>query len=325
MKEQVAMRLRCSVLMLVLAVLSLFSINFYSIAQDTTDLPQITIAVTEDGMDIPAEIPEGIVTITFDNQMEFPVMPVPMRLLPDVTQEQLMETLETEGEEAAIELVSLLGGTMVEPGTTLDVTYDFAAGEYALFDFAVETSEPLWFTVADAEGEGFDETQLTADVEVSLVDFNFQMPDVISTEAASWLIRNDGAQWHEMAIMRVEDGMTEAEVLEMLMATMMSEEGMEVTEEADMNGAEATEEGMEATEEADMNGAEMTEEAPMGEGFPDFIWLPIDPEERAWVTVNLEPGTYAVVCFLPNIAEIEAGVEPHSHAELGMVQVITVE
>ena len=323
------MRKRWSVLFLVLTVLSLFSISFYSIAQDTTDLPQITITVTEDGLDVPAEIPEGIVTLTFDNQMEFPVMPVPMRLLPDVTQEQLMETLETEGEEAAIELVSLQGGTMVEPGTTLDVTYDFAAGEYALFDFASEMSQPLWFTVADVEGEGFDETQLVADVEVSLVDFDFQMPDVISTEAASWLIRNDGGQWHEMAIMQIEEGMTEADVLEMFMMPM-SEEGMdEATEEAGTDGTESTQEpnmeGMEETEEPDMEGAEMTEEAPMGEGFPNFIWLPMDPEERAWVTVNLEPGTYAVLCFLPNIKAIEAGNEPQTHAELGMIQVITVE
>jgi hypothetical protein len=51
---------------------------------------------------------------------------------------------------------------------------------------------------------------------------------------------------------------------------------------------------------------------------------PISEGERAWLTFDMEPGTYVVGCPLPDMAALMAGGEPLSHLHHGMYQVITV-
>jgi hypothetical protein len=314
-----------------LTVLCLVGSSFNGFAQEDPQINEVMVTVTADGFEFPAEVPSGIVSMTFDNQSEAPIMPVPARLEEDVTQEQLMETLMTEGEEAALEIVSLHGGMFMLPGTTTTVTYDFAAGNHALFDFAAEQSEPLWFTVAEGTETEADEIALEADVEVLLQDFAFAMPTTIPSGESMWYMENQGGQWHEMVIIHVEDGTTLEEATAMLAEQMAADMGAEATEPAGEAGAEATEEAeptaamdTEATEEP--AGAEATEMATEGEEeMPDFMWMPMEEGERAWFPVNLEPGTYMVVCGLPNLEEMQAGEAPHAHYELGMITIITVE
>src|SRR5690606_35381837 len=94
-----------------------------------------------------------------------------------------------------------------------------------------------------------------------------------------WSLENNGAQWHEMGIMKVDP----------------------------------------ETSLADFQASLMTEEGPSSEP-PAFFWAPMSEGEQAWVTLDLEPGTYAVICFLPDIA----GDTGHAHFQEGMVQIITV-
>lgn len=51
-----------------------------------------------------------------------------------------------------------------------------------------------------------------------------------------------------------------------------------------------------------------------------FFWAPMGAGTQAWVTIDLEPGTYALLCFLP---DFEGDFSPHM--EHGMIQVFTVE
>jgi hypothetical protein len=300
-----------------LAVLSLVGGSFNVFAQEDPQINEVMVTVTADGFEFPAEVPSGIVSMTFDNQSEAPIMPVPARLEEGVTQEQLMETLMTEGEEAALEIVSLHGGMFMLPGTTTTVTYDFTAGNHALFDFAAEQSEPLWFTVAEGTETEADETALEADVEVLLQDFAFAMPTTISSGESMWYMENQGGQWHEMVIIHVEEGTTLEEATAMLAEQMAADMGAEATEPAG---------DVEATEATNGTDAEATEMATEGEeDMPDFMWMPMEEGERAWFPVNLEPGTYMVVCGLPNLEEMQAGEAPHAHYELGMITIITVE
>lgn len=50
------------------------------------------------------------------------------------------------------------------------------------------------------------------------------------------------------------------------------------------------------------------------------ILMPIDSGEVTWLTVDLEPGHYALICNLPDIM----ASEEHTHHELGMLTLITV-
>jgi len=56
-------------------------------------------------------------------------------------------------------------------------------------------------------------------------------------------------------------------------------------------------------------------------GAPVFALMPMNAGETAWVDVVLEPGSYAIICNIPDVSE---GSEGHLHHELGMVQLITV-
>ena len=272
-------------------IVTIMSILVMSSAAQDEEIPQITITATADGLDVPAELPEGMVTITFDNQSEAPILPVPSRLLEDVTQEDFTNALVEGGQDAALALIAMQGGTFIFPETAVAVTYDLQPGDYALIDFALEEPVMVWFTVADGEGEGV-AVELESDYEVHLMDFAFHMPLELEAGEHLWHIENTGGQWHEMAIMRIEDGMTLDDAREMLFAE--------------------PEEGAEAGE---------GEEGAM----PDFLWIPMNEGEQAWLNITLEPGTYVVGCMLPNMDEIEAGEAPHMHAELGMLQVIVVE
>lgn len=291
----------------VVASIILLLSSFVSVAQE---IPQITLTATAEGLqDIPTEIPEGLVNITFDNQSEAPILPVPMRLLEDVTREEVLTTLETEGEDAAMGLLAMLGGTFIMPETSVAITYEFKPGEYFLTDFAgsSEASALSWFVVEDTETT--DEVDMPeADIEVLLLDFAFQIPLELEAGEQLWHIENMGGQWHELGLMRVEDGTTLEVAREMFLGT--APEG-DAVEHGDSENADA-----EVTEEAPSD-----EEGPM----PDFLWIPMEAGEQAWIPVNLEAGTYVVACMLPNLEELETGTEPHMHAELGMFQVITVK
>lgn len=286
---------------LVASLVLVFTIvNF---AQDEA-IPQITITASGDGWDVPATLPEGLVALTFENHGEAPILPVPSRLKEDVTQEDFLSALEDGGQDAALGLITMLGGTFIWPETPVTVTYDFAPGEYALVDFALDEPAFIWFTVADEEGDGA-EVEIEADYEVRLMDFAFHMPLEIEAGEHLWHIQNIGGQWHEMAIMRVADDATLEEVREMMFG-----------EPADVDNPEAP-----AAE-----GGPAEDPGPM----PDFLWIPMEAGEQAWLNITLEPGTYLVGCMLPNLEEVEQAEEgeetaPHMHAELGMLQLIVVK
>lgn len=51
------------------------------------------------------------------------------------------------------------------------------------------------------------------------------------------------------------------------------------------------------------------------------LLMPMDAGEAVYVTMNLQPGSYAIICNLPNLMNPDA---MRSHHELGMIQLITV-
>ncbi len=49
--------------------------------------------------------------------------------------------------------------------------------------------------------------------------------------------------------------------------------------------------------------------------------MPMSGGESVYVKVNLQPGTYAIICNLPDLMNMD---ETHTHYELGMIQLVTV-
>lgn len=249
-------------------------------AQDSA-APQVTIELTADGLVIPAEMPSGIVAVTVNNTTEFPGGPLMGRLKEGVTLDAFNAEMQN-GPMAALSLVSLLGGLDVAPGTSQTVTYDLQAGDHVVLDFSSEIPNVLTFTVT---GETSAAAAPEADVEAKLLDFAFTMPLTIPAGEQTWHMSNEGAQWHEMGILKIDENMSVTELRQMLQ-TAMSEAGPEAGGESEP---------------------------------PVAFWAPMNEGEQAWFDLDLEPGTYVVACFLPDFAS------GHAHLEMGMTQIFTVQ
>ena len=282
-------------LILVAALLLMISSLVPAFAQEDMGESYI-VTFTDEAVDFPEEVNAGFVTFTFDNtKTGAPVVLDLVRLNVDVTPESFLEALQaSEDPSAALALVTLYGGTQVNPGSSVEISYELEAGTYVLLDFA---GAPSIFTVvgdAEATQEATEDAMVeaTADaddgiVEVELDDFVFIVPEEIQAGENVWQISNVGEQWHEMAIYHITDeNLTDQDVINFLF------------------------ESLSATEETSL------------EGLEDYgVWLPMSPEQEAWVNWDFEPGRYVFVCFLPDISNTET---MHSHLELGMIRVVTI-
>lgn len=244
-------------------------------------IPAVTVEASDTALTMPAEIPAGLVTLTVNNSGQAPHGPLFARLNEGVTQEQFMEALMTdESGAAAIALVTLLGGPQVAPGASEQATFDLKPGAHIALDFGEGPPQIANFTVT--AGSGATPAEPVAAVNADLIDFQFALPDQIKAGAQTWKIENKGGQWHEMAIFKLNEGVTVEDVMAMV----------------------------------------MSETPPEGE--PPFeeiaFWAPMSQGERAWLTVDLPPGVYTVMCFLPDFASDP----PQSHLEHGMVRTLTV-
>jgi hypothetical protein len=192
---------------LVLCVVSLLALGGWSVlADETSAIPQVTIEKSADGYVIPAEMPEGVVQVTFNNTSENALDATFARLNEGVTGDDLMAALGEAGPMGALSLVSLAGGASVEPGAASDMYVSFKPGDYVLLDMGENAPPPSLFTVADADGEGAAAPE--AAVNVSLLDFAFSLPLELSAGEGLWQIDNKGSQWHEMVIFKIDPATT---------------------------------------------------------------------------------------------------------------------
>ncbi len=216
-------------------------------------IPEIVVEATDTGLSVPADTPSGIVA--------FKMVPgaLPARLNEDVTLDQLNEALAQPAPFAALGLLTLLGGA----SNTTDgrVIVDLQPGQHVILNFPENAAPAVYpFTAGDPSGA----TAPAADVTVDLVDFNFALQPEISAGLKVWQINNKGQQWHEMAIVKLNEGVTTDDLLAMMQA-------------------EAPPEGPLPYEEI-------------------AFWTPNSPGETGYVTWDMPAGEYTVICFLPDIA-----------------------
>lgn len=218
-------------------------------------IPEVVVEMSDTGPSITGEVPSGVVAFNLS------AMPggLVARLNEGVTLEQFNEGLAQPDPTAAISLVSLLGGATNTTDGKLII--DLQAGQHVLINFS-EDGPPsaVPFTTGEASGA----TAPTADVTVDLVDFNFAIPAEIEAGPKVWQISNKGQQWHEMAIVKLNEGATIDDVLAMLQSE---------------------------------------EESAGPPPFEDVaFWSPNSPGETGYVTWDLPAGEYTVICFLPDLA-----------------------
>ena len=287
------------------------------VAQDATPEPQTRMVVTLQAEDFkfsgPSEVGAGLVTLTLVNNGEEPHHAQLVKLNEGVTMDDFEAALQNPDPSALFAAVTFTGGPpTTPPGEEHTVVVRLDPGDYVVLCFiAGDDGVPhlakgmvFPFTVT---GEDSGAPDPTADAEATLLDYEIEMPDTLPAGESTLQVTNQGDEPHQLAILKLAPGMS----ADTLIAIMM-----------------ASEEATEGTPEATPDGGEMDHASPVASPEGEGMELPpfseaggiqvLSPGLTGWAVLDLEPGDYVAVCFVPN-------AEGVPHAALGMVKAFTVE
>ncbi|HEX9730269.1 MAG TPA: hypothetical protein VGA37_17375 [Gemmatimonadales bacterium] len=268
--------------------------------QSEPAIPEITLRARDFAFVLPDTVAGGLVRFHFVNDSQEDHHAQFIRLNDGVSRAQfdsvfgaVMQAVPSEGEVAYMRISQIAtpagGPSVTAPGGTMDVTVDIAAGDYVLVCFVpspdgvphLAKGMRRWLTVTDPPAAS--PQPPVAAGRVDMADFAFAQVPTFDSGPVVLEVTNSGQEPHEMVVVRLE-GVTLEQVLPML--------------------AGPPPEGVPP-------------------GPPPFTFMGglqgIMPGQRAWVTLDLPPGTYALVCFIPSPAN---GGQPH--VALGMVRAFTV-
>jgi hypothetical protein len=265
-------------------------------------LPELAITITDTGFEAPAEIAAGRVLLTVTNNAPATQESADanlMRLPEGTTIEDVaaffgpqMVTPATGTDQAApgwIYEATFAGTPIVLPGQTAQAVVDLSPGNWVLLNDspgAPQSPQSLTVTGSAATPAAAQEPQ--ADVDVQLQEYAFVgLDQSIPAGPHLWKFTNTGTQPHIMILFRGPAGITMNQVM-----TLLQSEN--------------------ATPPADF---------PYQESDFDFNQPglgAISPGQTSWLALDLAPGTYFALCFVP---DRETGTP---HALMGMVQVFTV-
>lgn len=247
-------------------------------------IPSVTIVARNYSYDAPATFPAGIVSVTMRNEGPEPHHAQFFRLNDGVTLDQFGAALRA-GPESALALVSAAGGPgTVMAGGSQEVILDLAVGDYVMLCFV--SGDDGVPHVAKGMLRPFrvvppvgSAAAPPADGDVTLFDFGFQLPATIHAGESTLRVTNEGPQPHEMSIVKVPADVTQAQIE----AALSNLSGPPPFQTEDVGGLQAIAAG-----------------------------------QTAWLKLNLTPGTYVALCFVPDAA---SGAP---HAALGMAAPFTV-
>jgi hypothetical protein len=267
------------------------------------------IRVTSDGTthDFPTEIEAGRYRIVLENtgdvEVDIEIVQLPEGITPDEVNAAFAEA------EASPVFVppdffydmTWNGGVWALPGETRDAVLDLAPGEwYAAFtSYDPETGDEVdrSETMVTVTGEMPTVEEPAGVVDIGLVDMDFVVPDTLAAGPQIWRVQNNGLQIHHLVLLGVPEGTTEDDVMEL---SAMFAAPPPASPEAGASPIVA----MPA-----LNPDEVTDE---------YFTLLFSRGQFNLVEVDLAPGTYAMVCFMPD----PSGTP---HVMLGMIEIVVVE
>ena len=276
-------------------VVAVMEANMMADAPDAGQPGTAAFTATEYAFAGPESIPAGVTEVVIQNEGELPHSLWLVKLEDGKGLEDLMGVFAAMETDPAIpEWIVFHGGTSAGPGESSSYWIDLPAGQYAMFSFdSDEEGVPDFakgmvgeLTVTEADSDAVAVSLPEPDATVELVDFSFVISPEFGSGEQLVEVTNTGMEPHEMAIMRLAPGVTADQVMEMMMSEEMPE-GME-------------------------DGPPPFEEA--------AIIAPIAAGMSALVPLNLEPGEYLLLCFIPSPANENA-----PHLALGMVRPLTLE
>lgn len=268
--------------------------------------PELTIRLTEERVEAPESVAAGITLLVEENLTKHPGHAFVMRVPDAVSEADLTAALAGKslveeipewfwqsdflgnGDRAALDrpAFSLVD---LEPGRYVAGDPYRAASEYARFEVTETSDQAL-------ESPSLPEADLTAE----LFEMGFELPESVPAGPRLWEVTNSGAMLHEIAIMPVPAGATKADVEAAVSAELEAEMSGDITK------ARAT------INDLGLEWVRWTGTPIVGVGV-------LSPQRVSLAQFDLEPGTYAAVCYIP---EPTSGM---AHLMMGMTEVFTVE
>ena len=252
--------------------------------QSAAKPPEVTITAKEYAFEVPASIGGGVVAVKLSNTGKEPHMAQLIRLNDGVTFDQLQAALQGGDPGAALSLVSVAGGIYTTPpGATQAATLDLKAGDYAVMDFGAGEDQVPYMVKGMLQPfkvtAGSSSAEPASDVAVTLKEYSFEMPTELKAGSHTFKVSNQGAQPHEILLLKLAEGKTMADV------------------QAALSNPESG-----GPPPGDMVGGA----------------LAIGPGMRSWTTLELTPGNYVAICFIPDSGDGK------SHLEHGMMMPLKV-
>jgi hypothetical protein len=183
---------------------------------------------------------------------------------------------------AFVKEYAAVGGGIMASGQTQRIYVDFEPGSYVITGTESGADAPVPHYLAVTVSDGPAATAPAADLELHLADFEFDFPDTIAAGPQLWHVQNTGSQVHIAALFKLHPGKTQDDLVSWF-------ESMGPTGPSGPPPADALTQGVDA----------------------------LTPDQSFYVAMNLEPGTYVAVCFMP---DTETG---QPHLMKGMIQTFT--
>jgi uncharacterized cupredoxin-like copper-binding protein len=168
--------------------------------------------------DMEALVPAGRVTLLVDNQdsLDHQAMILRFHDGEDVNSYIAASDADPSG-VGEMALVDYVGGTnTTEPGTETATVQDLTPGHYALICYVDQHYKAGMFEPFEVTAQQAPAEPLVGDATIGLTDFGFDVPSELETGEGTFLVSNDGAQVHELSIMRLTEEHTVDEVTEAL-------------------------------------------------------------------------------------------------------------
>ena len=290
---------------------------------DTMGLPELAITATTGAYEgVPAETAAGryVVTLTAAPDVEFGAGVEFLMLPEDITFDDFMALFAgppagtpaaAEGTPTGEPIASpvagggepgvpewyyqtyLAGGVAADAGFTSQGIIDLRPGTYVVFSGdPTATQAPVEMRVTGEAATPAAAAEPTAGATLTMFEYGFTLEGQLMPGPQVLEVTNVGAQPHFTVLVQPDEPVTREQVGTLLEAEMA---GTPTADAAAAAGVSSPEEW----------------------GFAAYAGT-ISMGATEWVTADLEPGTYVLLCFVPDLA---SGMP---HAYLGMYDVITV-
>jgi hypothetical protein len=253
------------------------------------DTPELAILAKEYSFTTASSVKAGFVKVTLENEGKEHHQAQFLRINDGVTPQQLQEAASDTTGAKLLALTTITGGVNgIGGGETQSAVTELDAGSYLMLCFLeapdgvphVAKGMQAQFTVADPAVEG---QEPSYDAEIVGKDFTFDIPEIKAGEQTIEF-KNAGPSPHEGTLFKVADGKTAADVQAFLAANPPGKPASGPPPFSDAGGASA-----------------------------------IMPNKATFPTIDFTPGTYVLVCFVPD----QATGKPH--IQLGMFKAFEVK